>query len=92
MFQNIKAWFCLFFSAAELTWQAGLKNTKVKCDLLTNFNMLSMVEQGIRDGNCRDFYQFVKANNKYKKSHKKNLESWYFNYKDLKNLYDWAIL
>ena len=31
-----------------LAWQAALKKTKVKLDLLTDINMLLVVEKGIR--------------------------------------------
>ena len=37
-------------SAPGLAWQAVLKKTKVKLDLLTDINMLSTVEKGIRGG------------------------------------------
>ena len=39
-----------FLSAPGLLWQAALKKTKVKFDLLTDTNMLLMVEKGIREG------------------------------------------
>ena len=32
----------------ELAWQAALKNTKVKLDLLTDIDMFIMVEKGIK--------------------------------------------
>ena len=35
-------------SAPGLAWQAALKKTKVKLDLLTDIDMLLMVEKGIR--------------------------------------------
>ena len=53
-----------FLSAPELAWQAALKKTKVKLDLLTDINMLIMVEKGIRGGICHSIYQYAKANNK----------------------------
>ena len=37
-------------SAPGLAWQAVLKKTKVKLDLLTDINMLSTVEKDIRGG------------------------------------------
>ena len=37
-------------SAPGLAWQAVLKKTEVKLDLLTDINMLSTVEKGIRGG------------------------------------------
>ena len=36
-----------FLSAPGLAWQAALKKTKVKLDLLTDMDMLLMVEKGI---------------------------------------------
>ena len=35
-----------FLSAPGLAWQAALKITKIKLDLLTDINMLLMVEKG----------------------------------------------
>ena len=37
-------------SAPGLAWQAALKKTKVKWDLLIDTDMLLMVEKGIRAG------------------------------------------
>ena len=39
-----------FLSAPGLAWQATLKKTKVKLDLLTDIHTLLMVEKGIRGG------------------------------------------
>ena len=41
-----------FLTAPGLAWQACVKKTDVKLELLTNFNMLLMVEEGIRGGMC----------------------------------------
>ena len=41
-----------FLSAPGLTWQTALKKTKVKLDLLSDIDMLLMVEKGIRGGIC----------------------------------------
>ena len=54
-----------FFSAPGLAWQAALKKSKVKSDLLTDIDILLMVEKGIRGGICHSIYQYRKANNKY---------------------------
>ena len=40
-----------FLSAPGLAWQACLRKTKVKLELLTDVDMLLMVEEGIRGGN-----------------------------------------
>ena len=41
-----------FYSAPGLAWQACLKKTEVKLELLTDINMLLMVEKGIRERMC----------------------------------------
>ena len=53
-----------FLSAPGLAWPAALKKTKVKLDLLTNINMLLMVEEGIKWGICHSIYRYAKASNK----------------------------
>ena len=81
-----------FLSAPELAWQAALKETKVKLDLLTDIDMLLMVEKGIRGGICHFVYRYAKANNKYMRDYDKNKESPYLQYWDVNNLYGWAML
>ena len=53
-----------FLSAPGLAWQAALKKTKVKLDLLTDIDILLMVEKNIGGGICHFIYRFAKANNK----------------------------
>ena len=45
-----------FLLAPGLTWEAALKKAKVKLDLLTDINMLLMVEKGIRGRICHSIY------------------------------------
>ena len=42
-----------FYSAPGLAWQACLKKTNVKLELLTDYQMLLMIEEGIRRGMCQ---------------------------------------
>ena len=39
-----------FLSAPRLAWQAALKNTKVKLDLLPDIDLLLMVQNIVREG------------------------------------------
>ena len=80
-----------FFSAPKLAWQAALKKTKVKLDLLTNINMLLMLEKGIKGEICHAINRYAKANNKCIKDYDKNKESSYLKYLDVNNLYGWAV-
>ena len=54
-----------FLSAPRLAWQACLKKTDIKLELLTNVDMLLMVGKGIRGGKFHAMHRYAKANNKY---------------------------
>ena len=41
-----------FVSAPRLAWQACLKNTEVKLELIRDYDMILMIEKGIRGGIC----------------------------------------
>ena len=66
-----------FLSAPGLAWQACLKKTDVKLELLTDFDMLLRVEKGIRGGICHAIHIYAKANNKYMKNYDEKEESSY---------------
>ena len=80
-----------FLSAPGLAWQACLKKTDVKLELLTDFDMLLMVEKGIRGGICHAVHRYAKASNKYMKNYDEKEESSYIQYLDANNLYGWAM-
>ena len=44
-------------SASGFAWQAALKNTKAKLDLLTDTDMLLMIEKAIKGGLCHSIYR-----------------------------------
>ena len=50
-----------FISAPGLAWKAALKKTKVMWDILTDIDMLIMVQKGIRGGICHSIYQYEKV-------------------------------
>ena len=80
-----------FLSLPGLTWQAFLEKTNIELGLLTECDMLLMVEEGIRSGICHSIHRYAKANNKYMKDYDKNIESSYIQYLDANNLYGWAM-
>ena len=53
--------------------------------------MLLLVEKGIRGRICHSIYRYEKANNKYMKDYDKNKESSYLQYRNVNNLYGWAM-
>ena len=69
-----------FILAPGLARQAALEKIKVKIDLLTDIDMLSMVEKGIKGRIYPPNHQYKKANNKYMKHYVKNKGSSYMNY------------
>ena len=57
---------CYCYSAPGLTWQCGLKYTGIELELLTDYDMLTMIEKGIRGGFSGVLgKRCVKAFNKY---------------------------
>ena len=67
------------------------KKTEVKLELLTDVDMLLMVEKGIRGGISHTIHRYAKANNKYMKDYKKDEEESFLEYLDANNLYGWAM-
>ena len=76
-----------FLSAPGLAWQAGLKKTKGKLDLLTDIDMLLKVEKGVRGGISHSIYRYTKTNNRCMRDYDKNKESPYLQYWDVNKLY-----
>ena len=80
-----------FLSLPGLAWQACLKKANLKLELVTDYDMLLMVEEEIRGGICYSIHRYAKANNKYMKDYDKIKESSYIQYLDANNLYGWAM-
>ena len=80
-----------FVPLPGLAWQVCLKKTNIELELLTNYDMLLMVEKGIRCRICHSIHRYAKANNKYMQNYNNNEESSYIQYLDANNLYGWAM-
>ena len=52
-----------YVSARGLAWDAALKTTKVQLELLSDSDMLLMIESGIRGGIATISHRHAKANN-----------------------------
>ena len=65
--------------------KSSIKKDQVKLDLLTNIDVLLMVENGIRGGICHAIHRYAKAKKKYMKDYNKDIESPYLTYWDVNN-------
>ena len=68
-----------------------LKKTNVNLELLTDIDMLLMIEAAIRREMCQSIHRYAKANNKYMKAYDKSIESSYLMYLDANNVDGWAM-
>jgi len=82
---------CWYFTAPGLAWDAFLKKTDVKLELLNYVGMLFMFEKGIRGGVSMFPKRYAKDNNKYMKDFNLEEESKFIQYLDANNLYCWAM-
>ena len=81
-----------FVSAPGLALEAMSKITKVKLELLTDIDMVLMVENSIRGGLTQVVRKYGVANNKYLPDYDKNKKSTYLQYLDANNLYGYAMI
>ena len=91
MFKNYELDPAHFVSLPGLAWQACLKKTNVELELLTDYDMVLMIEEGIREGICHAMQCYAKANNKYMKDNDRKKKSSYIQYIDANNLYGKAM-
>jgi len=88
-YQLDPAW---YLTAPSLAWDAMLKTTGVKLELLTDIDMLLMIKNGIRGGVATISNRYGNANNKYMgEEYDETQPSKYIGYWDANNLYGWAM-
>ena len=82
---------CHYFTSPGLSWDAMLKMTNIKLELMTDIDMFQFIEKGLRGGISYIANRYSKANNKYMKEYYENKPSKHIMYLDANNLYGWTM-
>ena len=80
-----------YYTSPGLAWDACLKLTGQKLELLNDYDMLMMFERGIRGGITHISKRYSKANNRYMCDYDPKKTSKFIQYLDANNLYGWAM-
>ena len=81
-----------YYTSPGIAWDVALKMTGVELELLTDPDMLLMIEKGVRGGISMISKRHGKANNKYMgEEYDPSQPSKYITYLDANNLYGWAM-
>ena len=82
---------CHYFTSPGLSWDAMLKMTDIKLELMTDIDMFQFIEKGLRGGISYIANRYSKTNNKYMRDYNEEAPSKYIMYLDANNLYGWAM-
>ena len=82
---------CHYFTSLGLRWDAKLKMTNIKLELMTDIDMFQFIEKLMSGGVSYIANQYGNANNKYMKEYDEKAPSKYIMYLDTNNLYGWAM-
>ena len=80
-----------YVTAPAISWDAMLKYTKVKLQLISNSDIYNFLKLAVRGGLTQCSQRISEANNKYLKHFNPQLETNYLSYIDANNLYGWAM-
>ena len=73
---------CHYFTSPGLSWDAMLKMTNIKLELMTDIDMFQFIEKGMRGGVSYIGNQYGNSNNKYMKEYDEKEPSKYIMYLD----------
>ena len=78
---------CHYFTSPGLSWDAMLKMTNIKLELMTDIDMFQFIEKGMLGGVSYIANRYGNANNKYMKEYDEKAPSKYIMYLDANNLF-----
>ena len=81
---------CHYFMSPGLSWDAMLKMTNIKLELMTDIDMFQFIEKGMRVVSYIA-NRYGKANNKYMKEYDEKAPSKYIMYLDANNSHGWEM-
>lgn len=76
-----------YFTSPGLSWDAMLKMTGIKLELMTDVDIFQFIEKCMRGGISCISHRYGKANNKYMKDYDSSGPSKFIMYLDMNNLY-----
>ena len=82
---------CHYFTSPGLSWDAMLKMTNIKLELMTDVDMFQFIETALREGVSIISHRYGKANNKYMSDYDPKQPAKHIMYLDANNLYGWAM-
>ncbi|XP_053209662.1 uncharacterized protein LOC128393504 [Panonychus citri] len=80
-----------YISIPSLSWDSALRMTNAGLELLSDIDMITMIENGIRGGISCAMTHHVKANNPLVPGYRQEEPHSYITYLDVNNLYGWAL-
>ena len=82
---------CHYFTILGLSWDAMLKMTNIKLELVTDIDMFQFIKKGMRGGVSYIANRYGNGNNKYMKEYDEKAPSKYIMCLDANNFYGWAM-
>ena len=80
-----------YITAPGFSWEAMLKMTEQRLELISDIDMSQFIEKGMRGAVSYVATRYAEANNKYMKSYDPDKEPVHIAYLDANNLYGWAM-
>jgi len=80
-----------YLTSPGLAWDAMLKMTRIRLELISEIGMQLYTEKGLRGGISCIAHRHGKANNKYISNYDQKLINSFLMYLDANNLYGWAM-